>query len=238
MKSLINIQIKQFFFLSTLIVIFCFPKDCKAANFCDNPPCQSTPNVKDYDGNVYKTVQIGNQCWMKENLRTKHYSDGTPIYTSSNVGGHAEVPLCYYPSEKYGLMYNWKAVMRNSFSSDRNPSGVQGVCPTGWHVPSEAEWIQLKEYVSSQTGYTAGENNGTGLSPVKAGYYSAYQNKAEWVRIGEAAYFWSTTRKYYDYRGQKCNCAYCHYFYHDDAGWRDPEPFNRSRGLSVRCLRD
>ena len=58
----------------------------------------------------------------------------------------------------YGLLYNWKAVTRNSSSSSSNPSNVQGICPTGWHVPSDAEWTQLTNYVSSQSEYVCGND--------------------------------------------------------------------------------
>ncbi|MBP5497565.1 MAG: fibrobacter succinogenes major paralogous domain-containing protein [Bacteroidales bacterium] len=121
--------------------------------------------VTDYDGNVYNTVLIGTQCWMKENLRTTHYADGWPLehglsqsstdayyyYSNNNVVNNAET---------YGLLYNWKAVMRDSESSNEIPSGVQGVCPTGWHVPSYAEWTKLTNYVSSQSRYVCGSNTG------------------------------------------------------------------------------
>ena len=122
-------------------------------------PCPGTPTLTDIDGNVYNTVQIGQQCWMKENLRTTKYADNTSISQGSTTGDW------YYPyndaSNKttYGLLYNWKAVMRNSSSSSANPSGVQGICPTGWHVPSDAEWTQLTDYVSSQSEYVCGSNN-------------------------------------------------------------------------------
>ena len=60
----------------------------------------------------------------------------------------------------YGLLYNWKAVMRNSSSSSANPSGVQGICPNGWHVPSDAEWKQMEMAVGmSQSEYVCGSDN-------------------------------------------------------------------------------
>lgn len=129
-----------------------------------------TNTVSDYDGNVYNTVQIGNQCWMKENLKTTHYSDGTYILagsTTSSITAYRYTPnngQNYLGSSGYcsvsgmGYLYNWKAVMRNSSSSTSNPSGVQGICPTGWHVPSKAEWEQLTSYVGSQSSYICGNN--------------------------------------------------------------------------------
>ena len=115
--------------------------------------CGNSFTVTDYDGNVYHTLRLGNQCWMKENLRSTHYSDGTAIAAGS--GPSSTVAYYYTPggSFNYGYLYNWKAVMRNSSSSQANPSGVQGICPTGWHVPSDAEWAELQDYVGSQSQY-------------------------------------------------------------------------------------
>ena len=138
-------------------------------------------SVKDYDGNVYATVYIGSQCWMAENLRTTHYAYGTSIDLGKDTS--FSVAYYYYPDNKtsnatqYGLLYNWKAVMDFYSSSKNNPSGVQGICPRGWHVPSEAEWKQLIEYVASQDKYFC---NG------QAGYISkALASKEGWCPMGD-----------------------------------------------------
>ncbi len=118
--------------------------------------------VSDVEGNVYNTVQIGAQCWMKENMRATRYADNTPI--PYNGGQSLTEPYYYYPNgdvnnvAQLGLLYNWPATMHGAASSFQNPSGVQGICPTGWHVPSSAEWWQLTDYVSSQSEYVCGEN--------------------------------------------------------------------------------
>lgn len=118
----------------------------------DGYSCAEATTVSDYDGNTYNTVKIGNQCWMKENLRTTSYADGTLITTSTTPS--TTTAYCFSPNladsmiPMYGRLYNWAAVMHGSDGSTSNPSGVQGVCPTGWHVPSNAEWSQLKSYVS------------------------------------------------------------------------------------------
>ena len=112
----------------------------------------------DYDGNTYGTIQIGSQCWMKENLKTTHYADGTGI-ASGSAHSYSNASRWCYPGDNssnkanYGLLYSWSAMMRSSSSSSNTPSGVQGICPTGWHVPSDAEWTQLTNYVSSQNNY-------------------------------------------------------------------------------------
>ena len=119
----------------------------------DARPCFGMPTVTDYDKNVYNTVQLGHQCWMKENLRTTHYADGSSIGVGSTVS--TTTPYRFYPDgnsanvPKYGYLYNWPAVMHGSRPSDTDPSGVQGICPTGWHVPSEAECEQLSRHMKS-----------------------------------------------------------------------------------------
>ena len=226
----------------------------------DWQPCPGTPTLTDVDVNTYNTVQIGNQCWMKENLRTTKYADGTSI----SQGGEASTTVAYwyYPNNRssnkptYGLLYNWKAVMQNSSSSDANPSGVQGICPTGWHVPSYAEWTQLTDYVSSQSQYVCGSNNtniakalasttgwhwgsdtcavgntpssnnATGFSALPAGYYYY----GSYYQMGYDAYFWSASES------DNSN-AYRHYLYYNSANVRSLGS-DKNLGYSVRCLRD
>lgn len=113
--------------------------------------------VTDYDGNVYNTIYIGAQCWMKENLKTTHYSNGA-IITKGQASTTSYYPYAgqkyYYeygdvPANTpiYGLLYSWAAVMNGAGSSSNNPSGIQGICPSGWHVPSNAEWCELENYI-------------------------------------------------------------------------------------------
>ena len=105
---------------------------------------EESESVTDYDGNVYKTVKIGNQIWMAENLRSTHYSDGTqiPNFVYDNDA---------YNIKTYGRLYTWSAAMRNIPSSNSNPSRVQGASPTGWHIPSEAEWQELINYLGGDS---------------------------------------------------------------------------------------
>ncbi len=113
--------------------------------------------VTDYDGNTYQTIYIGAQCWMKENLKTTHYSNGAAI-TQGQLSTSSYIPYAgqkyYYRYDDdnsniatYGLLYSWAAVMNGAGSSSNNPSGIQGICPSGWHVPSNAEWCELENYV-------------------------------------------------------------------------------------------
>ena len=225
----------------------------------DAQPCPGTPTVTDIDGNTYNTVWIGNQCWMKENLRTTKYADGTIIEQGDSIS--YVTPYWYYPDSNasnistYGLLYNWKAVMHNSSSSSANPSGVQGICPTGWHVPSDAEWTQLTDYVGAQSQYqcygsgydiakamasttgwcTAGSvcavgnnqnsNNVTGFSALPAGIYYG-----GYYDFGSYAWFWSSTE-------DDSDLAWCGYLCCHNAGV-DRIYYDEFGGFSVRCVRD
>ena len=154
--------------------------DGTSPNPNDALPCQGAATVTDHEGNVYNTVQIGNQCWTRENMRcTTSPSTGTTIleypassysYTGKKayyVDGSAE------NTATYGLLYNWWAATdtfntvygETSTDTNRNHSidvafsGYRrGICPTGWHVPSVEEYQQLLDYVGSQSSYIC--NNG------------------------------------------------------------------------------
>jgi uncharacterized protein (TIGR02145 family) len=113
--------------------------------------------LADVDGNIYNTVLIGSQCWMKENLKTTKYRNNTPIeYPGSNnstwqnntTGAYAWYENDISWKDSYGALYNWHAV-----------NNANGLCPTGWHVPSDAEWTQLVDYVVSQGFPTNGTGN-------------------------------------------------------------------------------
>jgi len=99
--------------------------------------------VTDIDGNVYHTVKIGNQVWTLENLRTTRFNDGTPIplVTDKDKWFMVMAPAyCWYENDfknkdKYGALYNWFAV------------DTKKLVPKGWHIPSEAEWTILENYL-------------------------------------------------------------------------------------------
>ncbi len=129
----------------------------------DAQTCPGADTVRDYDNNIYHTVQIGQQCWMKENLRTTHFPNGTAIPLGTTASN--SVAYRYLPNGNdnlvptHGFLYNWTAVMHVDSASNTNPSGVQGICPTGWHVPSATEWEQLRNYVGSQSQYVCGNDS-------------------------------------------------------------------------------
>jgi uncharacterized protein (TIGR02145 family) len=105
--------------------------------------------LMDFDGNVYKACKIGDQIWMASNLRTTHYADGTQIPDGTGRGMLVDRDTLSYwfvynddaaNKECYGLLYTWNAMMKDACPTNNTPSGVQGACPNGWHIPSNAEW--------------------------------------------------------------------------------------------------
>ena len=121
------------------------------SNETNNKPTYG-PNITDVEGNSYKTVTIGTQTWMAQNLKVSKYNDGTPM---SNVKDSIEWSKlttgawCYYNKDeknnaKYGKLYNWYAVSKTT-------NGNKNVCPTSWHVPTDAEWMVLTDYLGGIT---------------------------------------------------------------------------------------
>lgn len=118
-------------------------------------PCPNFPTVTDIDGNVYNTVLIGTQCWMAENLKTTKYLNGTSIenptgnsdWQNNTSGAYAWYDNDISWKDIYGALYNWHAV-----------NNAYGLCPEGWHVPSDDEWTQLVDYIVVE-GYPNETNN-------------------------------------------------------------------------------
>ncbi|MCX6792878.1 MAG: prepilin-type N-terminal cleavage/methylation domain-containing protein [Candidatus Falkowbacteria bacterium] len=112
-------------------------------------------NITDRDGYVYTTVQIGPQCWMKQNLRTKTKPNGVAMTNSisDNILINSErscpavsgstIPGTEDDCAAYGALYTWAAVMNGTIIP-----GTQGICPDGWHVPTDAEFGVLEQYVA------------------------------------------------------------------------------------------
>ena len=121
--------------------------------------------VVDIDGNIYHTVQIGEQCWMKENMRATRFTTGLGIELQFGETQSRSVPYRYLPGDIesnvpiYGYLYNWPAAMNMRSSSNTVPSGIQGICPDGWHVPSDEEFLLLFDYVASVDDYVCEESD-------------------------------------------------------------------------------
>jgi uncharacterized protein (TIGR02145 family) len=143
------------------------------------------------DGQVYKTVCIGNQTWMAQNLN--YDAPGSVTYNNDPANG-----------AKYGRMYDWATVMQGSPASSANPSGVQGVCPKGWHVPSAAECATLsatlggdavsggamKSTSSLWQNPNTGATNSSGFSFLPVGYYAP--SGPTFIGFGTEGLFWNT----------------------------------------------
>jgi len=138
------------------------------------------------DSQVYRTVKIGTQTWMAENL---DYAGEGSLGVCPGWLGQTNVGTADSCS-KYGRMYTWVEVMQGTVSSGTSPSGVKGICPSGWHVPSDAEWTALENSVDTSgskngtrlksatgwDGYDHGTTNGTdtnGFRAIPAGYRGA-----------------------------------------------------------------
>ncbi len=212
--------------------------------------------ITDIDGNVYSTVTIGNQVWLQQNLKTTRYSNGdligtttpssldiskesTPKYQWAYDGKESNVPL-------HGRLYTWFAV-----NESRN------VCPTGWHVPSNAEWITLTDYLTNNgygyggsrykiaksmaytsgwvsDGVTAGNlgndqasNNSSGFSALPSGF----RISTSFSFAGRGCYWWSATEESTTLAWQGCALWY-------NSGFIDIGYLDKQDGFSVRCLKD
>ncbi len=134
------------FFLASLFIII--TSACKKEN---KVAPSETSTVTDIDGNIYKTIKIGNQWWMAENLKVTRYNDSTTINKMVlNISPSSNIPdttwanskkgaYCIYNDENanakiYGLLYNWYAV-----------SNSKNIAPVGWHIPSDDEWKTLEK---------------------------------------------------------------------------------------------
>lgn len=177
--------------------------------------------IKDFDGNIYKTVTIGNQTWMAENLKTTHYADGQPIQEGSKLIDTFDIGDKYWfvpfgdmkYKDIYGLYYSWYAVVRGNNGSDKVPSGIQGVCPTGWHVPSSDEYDILIKTLGGEmvaggklkaTGTdfweipNFGATNESGFSAIGSGDYQSDMRVFD-KTICTKVYFIGVTSSFLDY---------------------------------------
>lgn len=99
----------------------------------------------DFENNTYAVTKIGNQWWMAENLKSTKYFEG------SNISGSYSYDNSSTNENIYGRLYTWSAIMNGSSGNNNNPSGIQGACPAGWHVPSEIEWDEMRDVLGGQT---------------------------------------------------------------------------------------
>jgi uncharacterized protein (TIGR02145 family) len=125
------------------------------------------------DGKTYETVRLNNQVWMAQNLDY----DVPGVYTNSTGSvvdtANPAAPVC----GKYGRLYDWSTLMNGDNSSASNPSNVQGICPNGWHLPSDAEWKELEmnlgmSSTEANNTYWRGTDQGTQMRSTADWYFN------------------------------------------------------------------
>jgi len=219
--------------------------------------------VVDIDGNMYATIEIAGQIWMAENLKVTHYPDGTPVpEITDEAEWNAMAPgtqaFCWYENQieyrdSSGALYTWAAAMYGGLSSDT--SDVQGLCPDGWHLPSDGEWKELEMALGmsqgdadnydwrgtdeggrlKETGYSnwslpnEGATNSTGFTAVPGGFRSV---KGLFYNFNAYATFWSATEN----ESTTGNAWYRALSYQQEGVYRHQN--TKQMGLSVRCVKD
>jgi uncharacterized protein (TIGR02145 family) len=204
----------------------------------------------DVDGNIYQTVVIGNQIWMKENLKVSRYRNGNAIPTNltdsdwqnTTSGAYAIYNNDAANNTIYGKLYNWYAV-----------ADLRGLCPVGWHVPTDYEWYILENYLDSSIndsnsivyrGIDAGgklkavsnlwaspnigATNSSGFTALPAGLRSF--TGGQFTEVGVSASWWTSTN-YSDIYAMRRTIGYDY-----ATAYRYFEP--KTTGFSVRCIKD
>jgi len=211
-------------------IIFLFSNCAKDTFECLQINCTQTL-VDARDNQSYQTVTICNQCWMSENL---NYEPDAGSWCYKNIDQNCS---------NFGRLYDWDGAMAGFGGTNNNPSGVQGVCPAGWHLPSKAEWEEFMAYMEDQewkTGdamkstvslWSDNENatNASGFSALPAAYFDSGNDT--WKGDNQATGFWSSTES-----GQQNTVNAWWLFYNrEDAS---DDLVEKDMRFSVRCVMD
>ncbi|MDD4718725.1 MAG: FISUMP domain-containing protein [Bacilli bacterium] len=171
------------------------------------------------DGEPYKTAQFGDQCWFAENLKYTGNGCLSKTWSSSSTG---PVDACEKNDDE--IYYQWKAAMNGETrGEDEKDKVIQGLCPTGWHIPTDGEWTDLTDYVDSPAGTT-----------LKDGPFNAklagYRNPSgAFLSVGSYGYWWTSSPDGSD--------AWFHYMFSSNSNvYRGT--VSQAYGHSVRCVRD
>ncbi len=225
--------------LTTPYYVRAYATNSKGTGYGSTMSITTKPGVKDADGNNYEIVTIDAQTWMAENLKTTKYNDGTaiPLVNDNNDWGNLTTPgYCWYNNDaatyeaSYGALYNWHTVNTGK------------LCPTGWHVPTDAEWTtlttflgggsvaggKLKEagtahWITPNTGAT----NETGFTALPGGYRG---NDGAFYYNGTSGGWWSATENIAKFAWYR--------FIHYNLVGVNVGRCEEELGFSVRCLRD
>jgi len=163
-----------------------------------------------YGGQTYEIQEIGDQCWMIDNLNIVEVSGNHWCYDNNpaNCG-------------TYGRLYDWETIMNGAVSSNSVPSGVQGICPAGWHIPSNSEWDILDTYL--------GQTGGFGFPGLSSGLRNP---DGSFSGLGSFSYWWSSTEYELD------NSQVWYTFRYNEGFLGGSETTSKDYGFSVRCLKD
>ena len=189
----------------------------------------------DRDYNLYRTIKVGTQIWMADNLNVATFRNGEPIPELKDkeewlkAGEEGRPACCYYDNDpskglEYGKLYNWYAV-----------NDKRGLAPEGFHIPNELEWDTLVDYSGDDAGtkmksnYGWLKNTGTNTSGF-SGLPAGYRNNGVFHNIGTYGRWWSSVEV------GSVNAWYRHLFYSLGNVYR--YSIAKGNGLSVRCLRD
>lgn len=224
--------------------------DTNTIQFATNIPCPGIPIVT-YEGQVYNTIQIFNQCWLKENLNV-----GIVILGTQEMNDNSIIEKYCYNDEEvncdiYGGRYQWDEVMQYTAQQ-----GARGICPSGWHLPTDEEWkilegavdsqygigAQTWDYMTYNRGFDAGTNlkttygwnyggNGLdlfGFSGLPGGYRS---NSGGFIGIGDSDGWWASSEINTNYAWSR----YIGYIYAQVGRFDNGD---KNYGFSVRCLKN
>jgi uncharacterized protein (TIGR02145 family) len=196
-------------------------------------PCQNTTTVL-YAGKTYHTVQIGNQCWLKENLDV-----GTMINSNSSTDNQTDngtiEKYCYANNaancEIYGGLYQWNEAMQYV-------AGTQGICPNGWRIPANDDLLTLITTVNNSGNALKAVDQGTdagtgtnisGFSGLLAGNRDNSSSLGKFYDLGKYAYFWSS----HEISATNASSLYLNY---DKDFVTSAYGFSKNKGFSVRCV--
>lgn len=189
-------------------------------------PC---PQAIDYDGNIYPAIRIDGLCWTQTNLRSRHYSDGRPIFPT-----HIYQPSSFSLEEMvdiFGMLYTWEEALDTGRAN--GTGNVQGICPEGWVLPTRMQYERLQQHGAKSLrapDYWIGDEGGTnetGFSALPAGFFNGVRNRYENL-LGETR-FWSLQA------GLSSENSSCHvlYFFCDELSCIRCNPHD---AYSVRCV--
>jgi uncharacterized protein (TIGR02145 family) len=225
------------FFVLPIPLLFSCTKPGNPANNNNNTTYET---VTDIDGNIYHVVIIGNQKWLKENLKVQHFRDGTaiPYIADANVWTSMTTPgLCYYYDsldyfDEYGALYNWYAA-----------ADTKNIAPTGWHVATDADWTTLSSFLGGdnnsgcklkEDGYSHwtkpnnGANNASGFTALPGGLCEYYDGN--FYLAWKYGYWWTSTSnntKTAWVRNLRC-----------DQSALQTYTYDKHAGYSIRCVKD